>query len=227
MDPTKFILALELIAAFAPIALGAMGTLLKEHLGVWFSRLSAATRKIFFVTMAVLQTVYAIVSLAFTVFFAGLITNLAFSDTDTILDWLPFITKEFLTDNFVVLVSLQLMVGFAILCQFWHRFLFAFPVVMRFFSRLVSGKWDAKKFPKIIDYGYYFFGALVLFNLVVASQPGQSVDPIILRIEVLGAVIFLSLKFVKVSLELVPEKYLVEDIRIRTFDGTVLFPLKV
>lgn len=227
MDPTKIILALELVAAFAPFALGAIGRLLKERLGVWFSRLSAATKKAFFVSMAILQTIYAIASLAFLVFFAGLITNLAFSDTDTIHNWLPFVTLEFLNDNFVVLVSMQLMVGFGVLCQFWHRFLFAFPVVMRFFARLVTGKWGAQKFPKIIDYGYYFFGALVLFNLVVASQPGQSIDPIILRIEVLGAVIFLSLKFVKVSLELVPVKYLVDDIKIRSFDGTVLFPLKL
>lgn len=172
--------------------------------------------------------IWVIFSVFWLIVISYLLTDMVVNDRNAITAYLSRPFGDWVLDRPILVIVIYLIVVFLLMVYFWHKFLFAFPVFMSFFSRILRHGWSPKAFPKIIDYGYYTVAALVLFNIVLAVDGTIVLSSVVIQIEIAVALVFLSLKFTKVSLELNPQKYIeVGHVMVRTFAGRTVFPIRI
>lgn len=226
MDPTKLIPILELVAALTPAATAVVARVFKEAFIEWFRKLSSIWQMTVLVLRATVVSLYALVVVALNVAIAWWFATLAFANSSGSSAELPPSIASWLTENLALAVAIYIVFSFSILCYSWHKVLKALPLVMSLVVRVVCFEWDIKKFPKVIDYGYYFMGAVVLFNVAATALPTIEIPFWVFQIEIILALVLLSLKFTKVTLDLYPDDYLIEGVYIRSLNGVLLFPIK-
>jgi len=123
--------------------------------------------------------------------------------------------------NNIGLILPLILFNSLIFCVFWHYLFFHFPIVMELICKIFRVA-NTRNFTKLIDYPYYLFGCVVLAHLVAETSSNILIPSALIKTEFLMAIIVLTLKFSKVSLEMYADKFFDEITLVRGIDGTPL-----
>ena len=174
LDP-KFLMILEAVLASSPFVYGGIASALAKSFSDWYRSASRGVNIALIFVRSFVLLVYIFFVFVLTMTMSVLLTNFAFLDGGgELATQFGFVWLFAMIGNNLLVVVTAVTFGFVVLCAFWRRFLFCFPIFMGVVAKIATGHWQPKKFAKIIDYGYYLVAAVVLFNLIAAACKTRS-----------------------------------------------------